>query len=184
MILSLVAKDHSLLKTKLEPFDFANPPTEPNQLARDLAETMLSNNGVGLAANQCGLPYRVFVIKSAPILCCFNPKVVDVSSQEVYLEEGCLTFPGVFYKIKRPRKIKVRFTQPNGETVTRVFEGITARIFQHELDHLDGILYQSRVSLFHKEQAERRAKKGVGFKQNLDRDDFFLKAMELMNVKN
>lgn len=184
MILNLVAKDHPLLQTKLDTFDFDNPPTEPNQLARDLAETMLANNGIGLAANQCGLPYRVFVIKSNPILCCFNPRIVDVSTQEVYLEEGCLTFPGLFYKIKRPRKIKVRYTQPNGETVTQVYEGITARIFQHELDHLDGVLFSSRASLFHREQAERRVKKGAALKQNINSDDIFLKTMELMNVKN
>lgn len=161
MILDLVPKDHSLLTTKLENFDFSNPPTDPIQLAKDLTETMLHHNGMGLAANQVGLPYRVFVIKSNPILACFNPRIVSQTGEEIDLEEGCLTFPNYYVKIRRPKQIRVRYTYPNGETVTQIYDGMTARIFQHELDHLDGILFQSRATLFHKEQAERRAKRSA-----------------------
>lgn len=159
MIIDLIPKDHDLLRAKLEPFDFSNPPTDPIQLAKDLTETMLHHNGIGLAANQVGLPYRVFVIKANPILACFNPKIVSQSGEEIELEEGCLTFPNYYVKVRRPKQIRVRYTYPNGETVTQIYDGMTARIFQHELDHLNGILFMSRASLFHREQAERRVKK-------------------------
>jgi peptide deformylase len=138
-----------------------NPPTDPIQLAKDLTETMLQNNGIGIAANQCGLPYRVFAIRSNPVLVCFNPRIVDLSSEELYLEEGCLTFPNYYVKVKRPKKIKVRFTMPNGQVDTRIFDGMTARIFQHELDHLDGILFMSRATKYHRDQAEKKARKAA-----------------------
>ena len=159
MILNLVPKDHSLLRAKLAPFDFTNSPTDPIQLAKDLTETMLSNNGIGISANQCGLPYRVFAMKSNPVFVCYNPKIVDISQEALYLEEGCLTYPNYYVKIKRPKKIKVRFTMPNGQVETRIFDGMTARIFQHELDHLDGVLFMSRATLYHRQQAEKKSRK-------------------------
>ena len=161
MILDLVPKDHSLLTTKLEPFDFFNPPTDPIQLAKDLTETMISNQGIGLAANQCGLPYRVFAMRSNPVFVCFNPRIVDRGDEQIYLEEGCLTFPNYYVKIKRSKKIRVRFTMPNGQTDTKTFDGITARIFQHELDHLDGVLFMSRATLYHRQQAEKKSRKAA-----------------------
>jgi peptide deformylase len=159
MILPLVPKDHSLLTTKLEPFDFSNPPTDPIQLAKDLTETMLHHNGIGLAANQVGLPYRVFVIKANPVLACFNPKIVSTTGEEIDLEEGCLTFPNYFVKVRRPKMIRVRYTYPNGNTVTEIYDGMTARIFQHEFDHLNGVLFMSRATLYHREQAGKNAKR-------------------------
>lgn len=133
-----------MLKQKLDYFDFSNPPTDPIKLAYTLAEEMLKYDGIGLAANQLGLPYRVFAIKSSPILVCFNPIIVAVSPEKVKDKEGCLTFPGLFLTIERPRDIKVRWTQPNGETNTHTYTGLTARIFQHELDHLNGILFTEK----------------------------------------
>lgn len=159
MIIDLVECDSEILHTKLEKFDFGNPPIDPVDLSKNLAETMLKNNGIGLAANQCGLPYRVFVIKANPIIACFNPIIVDKSEETIYLEEGCLSYPGLFVKIKRPKKIKVRYTEPNGNVVTKVFDGLTSRVFQHELDHLDGIAHISRATAFHKEQAFKKLKK-------------------------
>lgn len=161
MILELVDRLNPMLTQTMLPFSFQEPPTDPIQLAKDLAETMLSKNGIGLAANQVGLPYRVFVMKSNPIICCFNPRIVDVSEETIYLDEGCLTFPNYYVKVERPKRIRVRYTMPNGEVVTEIYDGITSRIFQHELDHLNGVLFTSRATLYHKEQAERRAKKAA-----------------------
>ena len=93
------------------------------------------------------------------IIVCFNPKVVDTSSEQLYLEEGCLSFPEFILKVKRPKKIKVRYTEPNGNVETKVFDGMTARVFQHELDHLDGIVYTSRANKIHLEQARKAKKK-------------------------
>jgi peptide deformylase len=89
---------------------------------------------------------------------CFNPKVVLASESVVLLEEGCLSYPGLITKIKRPQHCKVRFTTPNGDTITRQFTGMTARIFQHEYDHLDGIRFYDKANRFHREQAMRKWK--------------------------
>jgi peptide deformylase len=159
MIYDLVSSNDPILKQEIPNFDFSNPPTDPIQLAKDLAETMINNNGLGLSANQVGLPYRVFVITGSPILACFNPRIVDATSEEIYLDEGCLSFPNLFFKVKRPRMIKVRYNQPNGETITQKFDGITARVFLHEYDHMNGVLYNDRATSYHISQGKKRLKK-------------------------
>lgn len=159
MILDLIPENSDILFQEIPRFDFSNPPVDPIQLSKDLAETMLANNGIGLSANQVGLSYRVFVIKSNPILACFNPIVVDDGEEELYLEEGCLSYPDLFIKIKRKKIIKVRYTEPSGQTITRVFDGLTARIFLHEYDHLNGIDFISRASPIHKEMGLKKRKK-------------------------
>jgi len=157
-ILDLVNDRDPILRTQLPLFDFSNPPVDPIQLAKDLTETMIANKGMGLAANQVGLPYRVFVLTGQQILACFNPKVVDFSPEEVYINEGCLSYPGLVVKIKRPQEIRVRFTMPNGETRTAKFEGLTARCFLHELDHLNGVVHLERANPIHREKAMRTLK--------------------------
>lgn len=155
----LLPKDAPLLTQAMEPFNFSDPPADPVEIAHILAQSLLKHEGLGLAAPQIGLPYRVFVIRSAPMLVCFNPRLVDVSDNEIYLEEGCLTFPDLVLKIKRPDAIRVRYTLPNGEVETKKFQGMTARIFQHELDHLDGILFTERATRFHLEQGRNQLKR-------------------------
>jgi len=159
MIRPLVDKNDPILKQVMEKFDFKNPPVDPVLLYQDLAQTMIEHNGIGLSANQIGLPYRAFVMRAADVIGVFNPIIVDYSTETVILEEGCLSYPNLYVKIKRPKKIKARYTLPNGEVVTQVFDGITARCFQHELDHLNGILYTSRANKFHLEQAKKIAGK-------------------------
>lgn len=159
MIRELVPCTDPILKQPLEKFDFTNPPVDPIELAHDLAETMIANNGLGLSANQMGLPYRAFAMKAEKIIVCFNPIIVDMSTETVTLEEGCLSFPLLFVKVKRPKKIKVRYTEPNGNVVTKVFDGMTARVFQHELSHLNGLTFMQEASRIHIEQAKNKLKK-------------------------
>ncbi len=159
--MQLVKTNDPILTTKTENFDFSNPPTDPYELAESLVKFMYDNNGIGLAANQVGLPYRAFAMRGHPQnFVCFNPRVVQPSEQQVILEEGCLTYPGLLVKIKRPQHARVRFTMANGETRTDTFTGMTARIFQHELDHLDGIKFFDRANRYHKEQALKKWKRG------------------------
>jgi len=158
--MNLVDAKDPILKTKCEEFDFINPPFDPIEFSKDLIKFMYDNNGLGLAANQVGVPYRIFAMRGAPEnFVCFNPKIVLPSTEQVILEEGCLTYPGLLVKIKRSQHIKVRFRTPNGETLTKTFTGMTARIFQHELDHLDGIEFFSRANKYHREQAFKKWKK-------------------------
>lgn len=158
-----------ILRTPTEEFDFDNPPVDPLELACNLAETMLEEGGIGIAANQCGLPYRVFVLQAEELIPCFNPRVVDVSEEQIYLEEGCLSFPGLTVKIKRPRRIKIRYTEPDGNTITKVFDGITARCVLHEMDHLDGIVHTQRANRVHLEQAKAKQKKLLRKQRALDK---------------
>lgn len=158
MILELVKDDHPLLRTKLDYFDFNNPPVDPVELTNNLIETMIANKGLGLSANQCGLPHRVFVMWSNPTKVCFNPRLVDQTSEQVYLDEGCLSFPNLFIKIKRPKIIKVRYQDVAGEVQNEKFIGMTARCFLHELDHMDGIVYTSRANSIHLQRAKNQKK--------------------------
>lgn len=158
-VLELVSWDDPILREKIEPYDFSKSDQDPVQLARDLAETMLSRGGVGLAANQAGLRHRAFVLWGSPIIPVFNPRLTDASTDTVLLEEACLSFPGLTVTVRRPKAIRVRFQVPNGQVITRRFEGMTARAFQHEMDHLDGVLFFADASRPKLDAAIRKAKK-------------------------
>lgn len=159
MIHELVKSNDPILKTIINAFDFNNPPIDPIELSHDLAQTLLKNDALGIAANQIGLPYRVFAIKANPMIVCFNPKIIDQSDDEVWLEEGCLSFPKLTVKIKRPEVIRVRYTEPNGNVVTTKFQGMTARVFMHELAHLDGRTMIDDANYLNKQKAIKQWKK-------------------------
>lgn len=180
MILPLVAPGHPLLLTELEEFDFKNPPTDPIELANNLIETMKHHKGLGLSANQCGLPYRVFALWSQEPLVCFNPRVIDQTTEFVQLDEGCLTFPNLFIKIKRPKVIKVRFQDSFGETHTEKFIGMTARGFLHEMDHLDGVMFTKRATVPHLSRAWNQKKQ---LDRKLKRGEVYYKPSDLPPVK-
>lgn len=155
---SLVNSDDPILHEKMPYWDFQNLPEDPANFAQRLVHTMMTHNGLGLAANQCGLRYNVFALRTMPYLVVFNPRIVDLSSEEVYLDEGCLSFPFLLLKIKRPLHIRVRFQKPNGETSTEKFTGMTARAFLHEYDHLQGITFDQKVNRYHLQQGLRKRK--------------------------
>lgn len=163
-MLELVPSDHPLLRQRLAPFDFSTAPVDPAAMAGELADLLLRSGGVGLAANQAGLAHRFFVMWASPVLHVFNPRVTDSSTETVLLEEACLSFPHLTVTVRRPRAVRVRFQLSTGEFVVRRFEGMTARVFQHEMDHLDGKLFFERASRPKLEAAVRRAKKaGVAY---------------------
>jgi peptide deformylase len=129
----------------LPEFDFANPPVNPNDFASSLVETCKKNNGLGLSANQCGFKHRVFVMGSDDnYISCFNPKIISTEGEN-HMAEGCLSFPLLQFKITRPKTITVEYQDWTGEKHTQTFTGLTARIFLHELDHMNGIVYTDRV---------------------------------------
>ncbi len=169
MVYDLIDYDSEILSQEIPLFDFDNPPTDPEELAKNLLDTMRHHKGIGLSATQVGLPYRVFVMEGEPAFACFNPKMVDVSEETVSLIEGCLSYRGVAVPVKRPAHIRVRFTAPNGNTMTRKFTGMTARIFQHEYDHLQGVNFLRRMHPAHKEKALRQLKKYTRYLKNQQR---------------
>lgn len=163
MILELLPSNSKLLRTPTIPFDFDNPPIDPKELFESLRDAMCENRGVGLSANQVGIPYSVFVMGnySDPenVIPVFNPKIVSTMGDMIYLEEGCLSYPNLWVKIKRASQIRVRYSSYTGNTDTIKFEGFTARVFQHEYDHIMGIPYTSRATRFHLEAARKKMKK-------------------------
>lgn len=141
----LVPPDHPALYKVLPEFNFENSTINPNEFASTLVETCKKYNGIGLSANQCGFEHRVFVMGSGEeYVAYFNPKIIS-SKGEVHMEEGCLSFPFLTLRITRPAEIEVEYQDFNGVVRTKTFTGITARCFLHELDHMNGMLYTSRV---------------------------------------
>jgi len=135
-----------MLSEVMPEFDFSNPPFSASELAGCLKATMKKYGGIGLAANQCSVKARVFVIGNEDeAIACFNPKIVSISETSVSANEGCLSFPGLALNINRTETISVEYYDENGTLKTNTFSGITARCFQHELDHLNGIKFTSYV---------------------------------------
>jgi peptide deformylase len=131
-------------------FDFNNPVMDPVELEKSMIETMLALDGIGLAANQVGLNTRMFVIghrdNPEAAQAFFNPVVTANTEDIADMEEGCLSFPGIYVKVKRPTKIKARWQNSQGEFEEGEFDGYNCKCFLHEYDHLEGIVFQDRVS--------------------------------------
>lgn len=143
--LDLVPAHWPILSTVLPEFDFTSPPVNPVELASVLVETCRKYNGIGLSANQCGLTHRVFVMgANDEYVAYFNPRIISTEG-EVHMEEGCLSIPYLMLNVTRPKKITVEYQDYNGVKRNAVFDGITARCFLHELDHMNGIMYTSIV---------------------------------------
>ncbi|HAY88319.1 MAG TPA: peptide deformylase [Bacteroidetes bacterium] len=151
------------LRVVCNKFDFDNPLMDPKTLEQDLKDSMVHHRGIGISACQVGLMTRVFAVgdPSNPedIVVMFNPNIVDASDEYHLIEEGCLSFPGLFIKVKRPATVRVRYANADGKIITESYEGIPARAILHEYDHLDGITFQSRANMVHLDQAKRQKKK-------------------------
>ena len=156
----LISWTDPLLFTKTEKFDFANPQIDPKELFRRMSEAMIKHKGLGLSANQIGIPLSVFVFgdPESPneIIPVFNPVIVDHSTDKMIMNESCLSFPGFFVKVPRYLQIRARFANHHGVVNTIKFENLSARIFQHEFDHLQGMTIIHKLSRL---QIERNVKK-------------------------
>jgi peptide deformylase len=151
--LVLVEETDKILHEPVPVFDFKNSPVDPIEFTHAMIRKMIEHRALGLAANQVGYPYRMFVMSGEPNYACFNPVIVGHGLEEDRSLEGCLSYPELYIKVKRHSSIKVRFTMPNGEATTKTFAGLTARVFQHELDHLDGKVFYQSANPVHKEKA-------------------------------
>lgn len=141
-----------ILTTISQPFDFRDPQFDPEEFANSLVRKMVRENGVGLAAIQVGVPMRVFAIRTDPIIVAYNPKFVGTEGGMIASEEGCLSFPGLWIKVKRVEEVRLRFQTPQGKFVTQSLAGLASRIAQHEYDHIDGVLFFNRASRFHRDK--------------------------------
>ena len=160
MIYKLLEPQHPLVHTKLPEYEETDSSVK-QQLMDDMIETMKHYGGIGLSANQVGIPCRMFVFgDNKNYVACFNPKILVESENTIPIEEGCLTYPGLFVKIYRPDWIEVEFEDEKGESHSDTFEGLMCRVFQHEMDHMDGIDFTSRAKRMDLNIAKRKMKRG------------------------
>ena len=152
-ILKLENKEQAkFLRKKTQKFDFGRyAPEEVRSLVSRMRRTMEKANGIGLAANQIGLNERVFVAKwDDKFYAVFNPELSNPSKEKEEIEEGCLSIPEKYGVVKRPAAVILTGENSSGKKIKIKAWDMLARIFQHEVDHLDGKLYVDRMSKFQK----------------------------------
>ena len=136
-----------------------------NILIKDMIETMYFNNGVGLAATQVGIDRRIIVLndtqKKGDELVIINPRIVHVGGR-VTGQEGCLSVPGVSRELRRAYALRIEGLNIEGKEIRLDVKGLTARIIQHEIDHLDGILFVDRLPFFQRRKVLSELKKRCG----------------------
>lgn len=144
MILPIVPYGDFILRTKCKNVesDYPNLTT----LVVNMVETMMASNGIGLAAPQIDLPIRLFVVgypkhDKVPLKLFINPEIIEYSTETCSMPEGCLSIPGLAGDVVRPQKIKIRYQNINFQTTEEEFDGLYARVVQHEYDHIEGKLF-------------------------------------------
>lgn len=142
-VLSIIIHPNPILRQKARELSLAEIKESATQtLAQDMAATMIKLDGAGLAGPQVGQVLRLIAINlpSQPLIM-FNPKIIKPSWLKEWGEEGCLSIPKVFGLVKRSKNLRCRFIDAAGKQRLMVFKGLAARIIQHEVDHLDGVLF-------------------------------------------
>ena len=132
---------------------------EIKKLKENMVETMIKNEGAGLAAPQVGQLKRIITIQTdKEPLELVNPRILKQSEEAEITKEGCLSFPGLWLKIKRAKEVEVRARDKAGREVQISAQGLQARILQHEIDHLDGILFIDRLGFFQRLKIRKKLK--------------------------
>jgi peptide deformylase len=151
----LIDEASNVLRTPPADFDFDNPLEDPKDIEKNLSEVMDKFGGLGLSANQVGLNARVFVMRTADkgTVAFFNPELTKVSQETELLKEGCLSFPDIYLMIKRSKQVEMKYCDSDGEVHVIMLEGLGARCVQHEIDHLNGIIFLQRASQLKIERA-------------------------------
>ena len=167
--LKLIPPSDPRVQSAIAPFNNEMLKDEGFKDRKELSEAMFfcmdNYAGIGLSANQVGLPFNMFVIGGHPSIekglkmTCFNPMIVSTGEEEIMMKEGCLTFPFIFLDIKRPRKIVAKYTDENGDLQEAHLDGMMSRIFQHEYDHMLGRNFTERVSKFKLKRAMEKREK-------------------------
>ena len=140
----LLEPNNILLRTTME----LSEDCDREKVKQDLIDSMEHYQGVGLSANQIGIPERVFImyedVNTRKILTCFNPKIIKKYDESSWFEEGCLSYPDEIINVKRPDRIVVKYEDENDKVHKLKLDGFPARVFQHEYDHLEGIDFTQR----------------------------------------
>ncbi|MEW5805715.1 MAG: peptide deformylase [Patescibacteria group bacterium] len=143
----ITGKNKKILRTPAKPVEKITP--EIRQLVRQMKKTMKESRGIGLAAPQVGVNLQIFVAQTyyqdegyqGKLYAIINPKIVSLSKQTDKMEEGCLSLPKIYGEVERPKKITIEGLDEMGKKIKIKASGLLAKIFQHEIDHLNGILF-------------------------------------------
>ncbi len=154
--MKILTAPNPILKNKAKKISSINDGVK--KLIKDMVSTLRENSGIGLSAPQIGTPLRLIIIESKgdknhkgkerpkiPLIILINPEIIKKSSDEEVTEEGCLSLPGIWGEVPRAKKITVKSLNDKGKLIKIKAEGLGARVLQHEIDHLDGILFPERV---------------------------------------
>ena len=159
--LDLLPEDHPVLHKEPLPWVFDPPQADPKLMYDVMLENMVYHRGLGLSANQIGMPVKVFAMRiddSDMAIVCFNPEILEESDEMVIMEEGCLSYPLLYLKKKRPEKLSVKYQNADGDTIDAHFEGLAARVFHHEMDHMKGKTFLDGVSKIKLQSARQKQK--------------------------
>ena len=145
-IKELVDPEHQLFHHRIQSCSYN---LDRHHLSRVLIDNMIHHNGIGISANQIGIWERAFAmvrdIENNEVMVCFNPRIIKSYSEEVEMEEGCLSYPELFLKVKRPDKIVVKYEDEDKKIHKMKLQGLASRVFQHEYDHMEGVDFTQRT---------------------------------------
>ena len=145
MIKKLIDSDNYMLHHRVEVCGYH---LDRQELSKTLVENMLHYEGVGLSANQIGILERAFCmmidIETGETITCFNPRIIKTYDESSWFEEGCLSYPDEIINVKRPNRIFVKYEDEDEKVHKVKLDGFSARVFQHEYDHLEGIDFTQR----------------------------------------
>ena len=165
--MKLVDQHDPILRQKCELFNFDEPVMDPYELSDELQKIRVEGGGIGLAAPQVGINTQVLVIGMGNFQTegaedynqvFFNPNIISMDDEKTYMIEGCLSYPGLFVKVKRPKSMVMEWWTEEDTRCEETFDGITSRILQHEVDHLNGITFIKRAERYHLEKARKDLK--------------------------
>jgi len=159
--LDLLPEDHPVLHQEPLTWIFDPPQADPKLMYEIMLENMVYHHGLGLSANQIGMPVKVFAMRideSDHVIVCFNPKIQKESKKMVKMTEGCLSFPSLYLNKRRPKELTVKYQNVDGDFIDAHFVGLAARVFHHEMDHMMGKTFLDGVSKILLQSARRKQK--------------------------
>lgn len=157
MILNILRYPNPILKKKSEEIKEITP--EIKQLGLDMIQTMVENKGLGLAAPQVGKLKRIIVVQTdkGPRII-INPEILEKTREKEIMEEGCLCLPGLYLDVKRSKGVEIKALDENGNEINIRTQRLPARILQHEIEHLDGILFLDKIGFWQRWKARKKIK--------------------------
>ena len=159
--IDLLPEDLPVLHKEPLTWIFDPPQADPKLMYDIMLENMVYHHGLGLSANQIGMPVKVFAMRvdeGDNAIVCFNPKITKESAETVMMKEGCLSYPFLYLNIQRPKIIEATYQNVDGNDLNVHFEGLAARVFHHEMDHMKGKTFLDRVSKIKLKSARRKQK--------------------------